>query len=560
MKKLLLFICVLFSFNLQSQRTGISYQALIINPDGEQLPGYNNQNAPLVNSAICLEFIIINENNSVEYSEYQKVTTDKFGMVNLTIGTGDYAGGSSGGWNNIVWSEKSKKLRVRLDTSGNCSGFIEISNQDLTSVPFALFAPGQEGRDGESAYEIWISEGNSGTVQQFLESLKGDKGDDGLSAYQVWKELGNSETEEDFIDSLKGEKGDEGKSAYQIWLDAGNTGTEEEFLASLKGSDGGDGASAKQSLIKTTIEAAGDNCANGGIKIETGIDSNANGVLDDDEVNTSQTKYLCNGSDGADGADGEDGVNGSGSGVSSLDGTIPSNVVHLTSGNVYTVPSGFVGEVSHSFRASSYSFDSPSSSYGYLIKINDVVYNTGMSFGDQSSTRFSHSAINGSVWVNEGSTLKIPTQNEDGTDSDSDRFVIKLHSKSLFSPKLITSETTVPSGKIWKMSSLLIKGLIDMLNSSSNPDIRVEIDGVSKIFAQFKSNIGSGAPQNYESLLDDDIWIPAGTKIAPDTNVLAISILEYDQGVNNAGTGSTATPSSDNSASSNSLIYTTNGF
>ena len=56
----------------QSQRTGISYQALIINPDGEQLPGYNNQNAPLVNSAICLEFIIINENNSVEYSEYQK--------------------------------------------------------------------------------------------------------------------------------------------------------------------------------------------------------------------------------------------------------------------------------------------------------------------------------------------------------------------------------------------------------------------------------------------------------------------------------------------------------
>ena len=120
MKKLLLFICVLFSFNLQSQRTGISYQALIINPDGEQLPGYNNQNAPLVNTAICLEFIIINENNSVEYSEYQKVTTDKFGMVNLTIGTGDYAGGSSGGWNNIVWSEKSKKLRVRLDTSGNC--------------------------------------------------------------------------------------------------------------------------------------------------------------------------------------------------------------------------------------------------------------------------------------------------------------------------------------------------------------------------------------------------------------------------------------------------------
>ena len=72
----------------------------------------------------------------------------------------------------------------------------------------------------------------------------------------------------------------------------GNTGTEEEFLASLKGSDGGDGVSAKQSLIKTTIEAAGDNCTNGGIKIETGVDSSGDGVLDDDEVNPSQTKVL----------------------------------------------------------------------------------------------------------------------------------------------------------------------------------------------------------------------------------------------------------------------------
>ena len=54
-----------------------------------------------------------------------------------------------------------------------------------------MFAPGQEGRDGESAYEIWISEGNSGTVQQFLESLKGDKVDDGLSVLpgleRAWK-------------------------------------------------------------------------------------------------------------------------------------------------------------------------------------------------------------------------------------------------------------------------------------------------------------------------------------------------------------------------------------
>lgn len=36
----------------------------------------------------------------------------------------------------------------------------------------------------------------------------------------------------------QGPQGDDGESAYQIWLDAGNTGTEEDFLASLQGPQG----------------------------------------------------------------------------------------------------------------------------------------------------------------------------------------------------------------------------------------------------------------------------------------------------------------------------------
>lgn len=38
-----------------------------------------------------------------------------------------------------------------------------------------------------------------------------------------------------------GEDGDDGKSAYEIWLDEGNVGTEEDFLESLKGENGTDG-------------------------------------------------------------------------------------------------------------------------------------------------------------------------------------------------------------------------------------------------------------------------------------------------------------------------------
>ncbi|PUZ25008.1 hypothetical protein DCC81_11890 [Chitinophaga parva] len=42
-------------------------------------------------------------------------------------------------------------------------------------------------------------------------------------------------------DGQQGPKGDPGESAYQIWLDAGNTGTEADFLASLKGEKGDQG-------------------------------------------------------------------------------------------------------------------------------------------------------------------------------------------------------------------------------------------------------------------------------------------------------------------------------
>lgn len=43
---------------------------------------------------------------------------------------------------------------------------------------------------------------------------------------------------------VKGNKGDDGKSAYEIWLDCGNTGTEQDFLDSLRGADGNDGINA----------------------------------------------------------------------------------------------------------------------------------------------------------------------------------------------------------------------------------------------------------------------------------------------------------------------------
>lgn len=88
------------------------------------------------------------------------------------------------------------------------------------------------GPDGKSAYEIWLSLGHEGSVTDFIQSLQGKDGEDGKSAYEIWIDAGHSGSIIDFLDSLKGE------SAYEIWLDLGNQGTEQDFIDSLKGEEG----------------------------------------------------------------------------------------------------------------------------------------------------------------------------------------------------------------------------------------------------------------------------------------------------------------------------------
>ena len=212
---LMLFVSANFLFAQQS-RNGISYQALILETNVEELPGVNNVQSPLVNTQICLAFTILDAFGNEEYKEYVVTTIDSFGMVNEIIGTGQQV--SFNGWNDIVWTADSKSLMVELDKTGSCTGFELISNEVLTAVPFALYSPGSgvQGIDGKSAYEIWLDLGNTGTEQEFIDSLIGDDGD-------------------------AGDAGDVGDSAYEVWLALGNTGTEQDFIDSLKGADGEDG-------------------------------------------------------------------------------------------------------------------------------------------------------------------------------------------------------------------------------------------------------------------------------------------------------------------------------
>jgi uncharacterized protein (TIGR02145 family) len=152
MKKIYILFVLLFSSAIYSQTKGITYQAVILKPEGEHIPGYNNERAPLTNTAICLRFSIY-KGTVLEYQETKNTTTDEFGMVNVIIGSGVYIGGTSTTLAGVDWDGNAKNLVVEVDVKGTCSNFIEISNQPFTYVPYAFYAensgtPGPQGPAG----------------------------------------------------------------------------------------------------------------------------------------------------------------------------------------------------------------------------------------------------------------------------------------------------------------------------------------------------------------------------------------------------------------------------
>ncbi len=152
MKRIFLLLLFISSLGF-SQSSGITYQAVIYNPNGEELPGVDNPYAPLTNQDVCLQFGIVDADGNVEYQEEVQVTTDAFGMVNLLIGTNTQTGGYAADFAGIEWSADAKFLKVDLDIKGNCTDFEELSYQPFTYVPFAYYSPasdvpGPEGPQG----------------------------------------------------------------------------------------------------------------------------------------------------------------------------------------------------------------------------------------------------------------------------------------------------------------------------------------------------------------------------------------------------------------------------
>lgn len=68
------------------------------------------------------------------------------------------------------------------------------------------------------------------------------------------------------------------------------------MLQGCEGDQGPQGESGLNNLTKLSTETSGSNCENGGVKVELGLDTNSDGTLGSNEILT--TNYICNGANG----------------------------------------------------------------------------------------------------------------------------------------------------------------------------------------------------------------------------------------------------------------------
>ena len=119
-----------------AQQEAISYQAVIINPDEQQLPGFDAPGTVLAETEVQLRFTILDETNNVEYREEIQTTTDAYGMVNVYIGTGTPIGDA--GFDQVKWGGESKSLYVELDLQRG-GGYSFLGIQGLTYIPYSQY-------------------------------------------------------------------------------------------------------------------------------------------------------------------------------------------------------------------------------------------------------------------------------------------------------------------------------------------------------------------------------------------------------------------------------------
>jgi hypothetical protein len=231
--------------SLQSQTIPppyINYQAVLYDVNNP------TPNAVFTNQSFQTFVNINDELGNLLYREEHFASTDGNGLITVKMGDGLYVAGPITNFNQINWETGKYYLVVDFNINGTISS---TAPEQLVTVPYSFYA-GKAG-NGMTA----VADNGNGTL---------------TFTYA------NGQTY--ITPTLSGMQGQVGPAGP----------------AGIQGPQGPAGANGLNALIKTTTEPAGANCANGGTKIETGLDANGNGVLDAGEVNGGQTQFVCSSS------------------------------------------------------------------------------------------------------------------------------------------------------------------------------------------------------------------------------------------------------------------------
>ena len=151
MNRLSLLFFIIFTCLGYSQTDGITYQAVIIDPYAQEIPGADISGNFLPNVDLQVRFTILDENDSIEFQEVHSTSTDTYGMINLIIGQGV---ATFSAFTEILWYGNPKDLKVEINLDGS---FSNLSQQPLLFVPYAyhrdIIASGDLFVSGDSFFE-----------------------------------------------------------------------------------------------------------------------------------------------------------------------------------------------------------------------------------------------------------------------------------------------------------------------------------------------------------------------------------------------------------------------
>ena len=160
-----------------AQTNGISYQAVIIDNNPQEIPGVDIPSNNLPNVPLQVQFSIIDDNGTTEYQENHSTTTDAYGMIHLMIGQGQPVVSS---FNQIYWNND-KFLKVEIDLNDG-NGWVEFSFQELTYIPYVrhreIIATSTLDVDGETNLNNNLTVNNQAATY-----LTGDLTVDGLVSF-----------------------------------------------------------------------------------------------------------------------------------------------------------------------------------------------------------------------------------------------------------------------------------------------------------------------------------------------------------------------------------------